>query len=248
MNTRKKIAVVTGASSGIGFGIANDLSNLGCKVIINSRSKKKLESASKKIKGSIPISADLSCPSEAQSFYKSVKEYAQTIDLLICNAGNSSSVTPGKEKFKDWDKMFRDNFYSAINIIEVTKSIITKNTGSIVCISSICGIDFIPGAPITYSVAKAALNHYIKLSSKEFAKKGIRINGIAPGNIIFKDSVWDKKNKSNPRQVKKIIDENVALKRLGEISDITSLVKFLSSPDSAFITGAIVPADGGQLR
>ena len=83
---------------------------------------------------------------------------------------------------------------------------------------------------------------------EKFAKKGIRINGIAPGNIIFKDSVWDKKNKSNPRQVKKIIDENVALKRLGEISDITSLVKFLSSPDSAFITGAIVPADGGQLR
>lgn len=248
MELKGKIALITGASSGIGFSIAQDLRNAGCRVIINSKSKKKLDAAAKKILGSIPIQADITCPKQSKELIKKVKSKTNNIDILVCNVGSGSSVAPGKECYKDWQKMFNINFFSTTNVIENSKNLITKNTGSIICISSICGINYIPGAPITYSVAKAALNHYIKMSAREFAKKNIRINGIAPGNILFKNSVWDKKLLSNKRGVTKLINDNVALKKLGSVSDISSLVIFLSSHKSNFITGSIIPVDGGQLR
>jgi len=248
MNLKEKVALVTGASSGIGFGIAQSLSNHGCKVIMNSKSKLKLRNASKKIKGSIPIAADLSCNKQAKKFISSLKEHTKNIDILICNIGNSASVVPGKENYKEWKKMFDSNFYTATNIIENAKKMIPKNTGSITCISSICGIDYIDGAPITYSVAKAALNHYIKLSSREFAKDGIRINAVAPGNILFENSVWEKKLKKNKKAVISMLSKNVAMRRLGTIDEISAVVAFLSSDNANFITGTIIPVDGGQVR
>tara|TARA_X000000368_G_C22855752_1_gene634218 strand:- start:11 stop:757 length:747 start_codon:yes stop_codon:yes gene_type:complete len=248
MEIIKKTALITGASSGIGFGIASELSKAGCKVIINSKSNRKLVAAAKKIPGSIPISADITCPDQSKELIRQVKSYTKSIDILVCNVGNGTSSVPGKEKYKDWQKMFDINFFSTTNIIENSRNIVTKKIGSIICISSICGIDYIPGAPITYSVAKAALNHYIKLSAREFAKNGIRINGIAPGNILFKNSVWDKKIQNNKRETIKMLNDNVALKRFGSISEIASLVLFLSSQESEFITGSIIPVDGGQLR
>lgn len=247
MNFKGKIAVVTGASSGIGFGIAQSLSNYGCKVIMNSRSKTKLKSASKKIPGSIPIAADLSCNKQAKNFINSTKKYTKTIDILICNIGNSSSVVPGKENYKEWKKVFDSNFHTTTNIIENSKKMIRKNSGSITCISSICGIEYIDGAPITYSVAKSALNHYIKLSSKVFAKDGIRINGVAPGNILFENSVWQNKLKKDKKAVNSMLSKNVAMKRFGTIDEIADVVTFLSSDKSSFITGIIIPVDGGQL-
>lgn len=248
MNLNGKTALVTGASSGIGFGIAQALSKAGCKVIINSKSKQRIEAASKKINNSIPITADITCINQVKNLINKVKLHTKNIDILICNVGSGSSVPTGSEKHKDWQKMFNINFFSTTNIIENSRHLITKNSGSIVCISSICGIDYIPGAPATYSVAKAALNHYVKVSSRDFANDGIRINGIAPGNIIFKDSVWDNKIKENSKEIKAMLNNNVALKKFGSIEDVSSLVVYLSSGSSGFITGSIVVVDGGQLR
>ena len=136
MEQKEKTALVTGASSGIGFGIACDLSNAGYKVIINSRSKKKLEAASKKITGTIPIHADITCPEQSKDLLKKVRLHSDCIDVLVCNVGSGSSVAPGKESYKDWQKMFDINFFSTTNVIENSKNLITKNTGSIICISS----------------------------------------------------------------------------------------------------------------
>jgi 3-oxoacyl-[acyl-carrier protein] reductase len=248
MKTYKKIALITGASSGIGFGIAHKLNQEGYKVFINSKTEKKIIAAAKKIPGSVPIVADLTCPIQADGAIKKLKTYVKQIDVLVCNVGSGSSCPPGEEKHKDWMKMFDLNFFSTTNIIESSRTFITKKTGSIICISSICGIDYIPGAPTTYSVAKASLNHYIKISARNFAKKGIRINGIAPGNILFENSVWEKKIAKNKKVVKEMVENNVALKRFGSISEVAQAVIFLASSDSDFITGSIIPVDGGQLR
>ena len=97
MELKGKTALVTGASSGIGFGIACDLSKAGCKVIINSRSKKKLEAASKKIPGSIPLHADITSPEQSKDLLKKVRLHSDNIDILVCNVGSGSSVAPGKE-------------------------------------------------------------------------------------------------------------------------------------------------------
>ena len=98
------------------------------------------------------------------------------IDILICNVGSGNSAKPGEEEIRDWEEMFSVNFYSAVNVIEAARECLIKSKGVIIYISSICGSNYIKGAPITYSTSKAALNSYIKLSSKPFGKFGVRIN------------------------------------------------------------------------
>jgi NAD(P)-dependent dehydrogenase (short-subunit alcohol dehydrogenase family) len=106
----------------------------------------------------------------------------------------------------------------------------------------------VPGAPIPYSVAKSALNSYVLNQSKMFGKYKIRINAIAPGNIIFDSSTWQKKIKAAPNRIKKYIKENVSLNILGKPNDISNLVVYLASDDAKYITGSIFKVDGGQIR
>tara|TARA_Y100000589_G_C26773856_1_gene474942 strand:- start:237 stop:614 length:378 start_codon:yes stop_codon:yes gene_type:complete len=123
-----------------------------------------------------------------------------------------------------------------------------RDSGSIICISSICGLEVINGAPITYSVAKAALNAYVKGISRPLGKDGIRINAIAPGNILFEGSTWQHKLDDNPEIVEKMLKNNVTLNTFGRPIDIANLVLYLSSPISNFVTGSIFTLDGGQIH
>ena len=101
---------------------------------------------------------------------------------------------------------------------------------------------------MTYSVAKAALNAYIRGIAVPLGADGVRINGVAPGNILFAGSVWDEKVKDNSSVVDQMLAENVPLERLGSLTDVANLVLWLSSPLSSFITGSIHICDGGQTR
>ena len=145
------------------------------------------------------------------------------LDVVICNAGESKSCSPGKENFMDWEKMFKQNFFSASNIIENTKKHLIKSSGKIICISSICGNEIIKGAPITYSTAKAALNFYVK-SLSHYLPKNVSINIISPGNILFKNSLWERKMKLNKNMVKNV-KRKVPLKKLGSLN-VVSLTCF----------------------
>ena len=118
---------------------------------------------------------------------------------------------------------------------------------SIVCISSIAGVEC-TGAPVTYSVAKSAINSYVKNISKYLAKSGTRINAVAPGNIIFDDSIWKKKISENSNDVEDMLKREVAMGRFGTPEEISNLVVFLCSEKSSFITGSTFVADGGQTK
>ena len=104
------------------------------------------------------------------------------------------------------------------------------------------------GAPVTYSVAKSALNAYVKNISRPLAKLGIRINAVVPGNIIFEGSVWTKKLSENPQDVEKMLKNEVAMQRFGKPQEIANFVVFLCSEKSSFATGSLFVVDGGQTR
>ena len=248
LNLSGKIAFVSGSSRGIGLHIAKKLHAEGCKIAINSRNKKSLEEVRKLLDGSFAVSGDLSNPEIARSVINKVKKNFGKIDILVCNVGSGKSVSPGNENYDEWIKMLSSNLLSATNIVEASKKILTESKGCIVCISSICGNEVIKGAPITYSVTKSALNAYIKCSSVPLGELGIRINGISPGNILFKDSTWDLKLMENENQVKEMLDREVNLKKLGKPEDISNAVAYLVSPLAEFITGTIFTIDGGQVR
>ena len=123
-----------------------------------------------------------------------------------------------------------------------------KNKGKIICISSICGIEMIKNAPIGYSLAKSLINNYVKSMSHNLAEKGISINSIAPGNILFDGSVWDKKIKKNKIKTFKYIRSVVPMKKFGTIDDIFDLCIFIENNKSQFASGSTFVLDGAQTK
>ena len=247
-----KTALVTGASKGIGKEIAITLLKKGCKVIFISRSLENLEKVFLELDEFrnmyFPIVGDVSNLKDVEKIYKKSKNIFDVINYLVCNVGHSESNIPGNESYEEWQRIFHLNFFSATNIIEKFKDDLALSKGSIVCISSICGQEIIPGAPVTYSVAKSALNAYVKGIALPFGQKNIRINAIAPGNILFEKSIWDYKLKTNKARVLKMLRENVPLNKFGTTKDIASLTSWLLSKEASFVTGAIFVSDGGQTR
>ena len=241
-----KVVLITGSSQGIGKSIAEYFNDEGSKIILNSRTESKLKKVSNSINNSDYFTADVTKEKECKKLIKYISKNYSKLDILVCNVGNGQSVMTGKETYDEWHKMFEINFHSTINIINASKDLLKKSHGVIVCISSIAGIE-ITGAPITYSVAKAALNFYVKVISKEFGKYNVRINAVAPGNILFSNSTWEKKLLQNKKQIMNIIEKEVALKRFGKPEEIANIVVFLSSKRSSFITGTTIVIDGGQI-
>jgi 3-oxoacyl-[acyl-carrier protein] reductase len=247
LQLNKKIALVTGSSSGIGFGIAKKLCDEGCYVILNGRNEKTLKNSVNVLGNQTTyFKADVTNPKQCKLLVqKIIKKYGQ-LDILICNVGNGSSKPPGKETIDDWQKMFEINFLTTINILKYSEKYLIKSKGTIVCVSSIAGINK-TDAPLPYSAAKAALNMYVKTASKYFASHEVRINAVAPGNVMFTGSIWDKKIKTNPTQIKSFLKNQVPLKKFATTDDIGNLASFLASPLSSFITGQVIVADGGQI-
>jgi NAD(P)-dependent dehydrogenase (short-subunit alcohol dehydrogenase family) len=251
LNLEGKTALITGSSKGIGLAIAKKLLDEGCKVALNGRHLESLEKAEIELGNSniTKIVGDVSSPSEAKKIVeRAVEALGGCLDILVCNVGSGRSVAPGSESFNEWQQVFANNLWSTTNMVEAAKNYLQESKGSIVCVSSICGIEVIPNAPVTYSVAKAALNSYVRGISRPLGKQKVRINAIAPGNILFEGSVWEQKLLDNPQTVSSMIDKEVALSAFGSAQDVADWVAWLSSPRCNFVTGGVYVVDGGQIR
>jgi 3-oxoacyl-[acyl-carrier protein] reductase len=248
LELKGKVALVTGSSRGIGRAIAETLHAEGCKVVINGRSREDLVSAAETLPGSVIAQGDISQPQEAKRVVDQALASFGGIDILICNVGSGSSVPPGEENHEEWQRVFAVNLWSTTNIVEAAGNALAASKGSIVCISSICGKEVVSGAPITYSVAKAALNAYVRGISRPLGKQGVRINAVAPGNIMFDGSVWSRKLAENAGAVKTMLERDVALGKLGAPRDVAELVAYLASTRAGFATGGVWTLDGGQVH
>ena len=247
---KDKKVLVTGSTKGIGLQIAKSYFEKGSYVAINGRDKE----GTNEIVKSFNSNRVIGCPGDLTNLGESkqvldllIHEFTG-LDILVCNVGSGKSAPPGEEDFEEWQKMLSINLLSATTIINLSKDYLIDSKGVIVCISSICGSEVIPGAPVAYSASKAALNSFVKSSSRPLGNKGVRINAVAPGNIMFKDSVWDIKQKDNPEMVKNMLYKEVPLKDFGYTQDVADLTLFLSSASASNITGQVIITDGGQTR
>lgn len=237
---KSKIVFITASSGGIGFGLAKRYLGKNYKVIINGKNKKKLIRASERLKKCDYILGDMTNIEIIKKVIDIIKKKYKSVDILIANLGNSDF----KKNNKNFDHSLKYNLLSTINLVENSKKTL-KSKSKVICISSICGSEVIKGAPIGYSVSKAALNFYIKSISRELAKKNISINGILPGNIMFKGSTWEKKIKNDKTKTKKYIRENVPTNSFGNLDDIFNACLMISE-SSSYINGSLLKIDGSQ--
>lgn len=243
-----KATLVTGSSRGIGLAIAEALHSEGCRVAINSRNPEELANVAARLPGAIAVAGDVTESAQAQFVVSEVLKSFGKLDILVCNVGSGQSVPPGEETPEEWQHVFGLNLWSVTNTVAAARDALSNSKGTIVCISSICGLEVISGAPITYSAAKAALHAYVRGISRPLGKQGVRINAIAPGNILFESSVWSRKLRENRAAVQAMLERDVALSRLGTPQDVASLVIYLASARAGFASGGIWTLDGGQVH
>lgn len=243
-----KTALVTGSSRGIGRAIAQALHDEGCRVALNGRTAADVSLAASELPGAIAIVGDVTRPNEARRVVSDATAALGGLDILVCNVGSGRSVPPGEETFAEWQRVFGMNLWSTTNTVEAAREALSASKGVIVCVSSICGLEVVPGAPVTYSAAKAALHAYVRGISRPLGKLGIRINAVAPGNILFEGSAWARKLQEDASAVEIMLEHNVALARLGTPRDVAEVVAYLVSPRSGFANGAVWTLDGGQVH
>lgn len=238
----EKIAIVTGASKGIGREIAKELARDQIKVIANyNKSEKEAKELQEELEQeNIQIEifkADITKREEIKKLVEFTLKKYKKIDILINNVGISEYKMFMEETDDDWNKIMNTNLYSAFAITqEVLPNMIHNKSGCIVNISSIWGV---VGASleVLYSISKAGINGMTKALAKELGPSNIRVNAIAPG--IIKTSM---NNQFTEEELGKIKEE-IPLERIGETIDIAKCVKWLIEDN--YTTGQIISINGG---
>jgi NAD(P)-dependent dehydrogenase (short-subunit alcohol dehydrogenase family) len=240
----KKVAIVSGGASGIGFAIAEKFVKNNITTIIIGRNEEKLQSAKSKL-GALceAISFDLNNLSAIPDFIKKLVEKYLRIDILVNNAGINLKKEFTEVTDEDFEKIIHTNVQSIFTVSrEVVKNMIENKSGSIVNISSMASQYGLPKV-IAYSASKGAIEAMTRAMAVELSPKGIRVNCIAPGFIATDMSA--KALNNDPERKNKVLSRT-PMGELGAPSTIGDAALFLASSESSYITGVVLPVDGGN--
>lgn len=244
-NLNNKVAIVTGASQGIGKEISLSLAKNGAKVICISRNEEALKSVVSDIKklngeGSYAI-CDVTNIKNVQKTVEEIILKHSRIDILVNNAGITQDSLLLRMSEQNWDSVINTNLKGSFNFIKtVSKNMIKSKSGKIINISSIVGLTGNAGQA-NYAASKAGLIGLTKSAAKELAVRNIQVNCLAPGYISTE--MTDKLSEG----VKENLLKQIPLNRIGNPDDISNAVIFLCANETSYITGQTITIDGGMV-
>jgi NAD(P)-dependent dehydrogenase (short-subunit alcohol dehydrogenase family) len=239
-----KVGIVTGGGSGLGLAIATKFVNQNIKTIITGRDNAKLQEAASQLgKNCIPVILDMTQPDTFPKFVQQILAEHNSIDVLVNNAGINLKKEILEVTEEEFERIFRTNVLGVFSLTrEVARFMVTKKSGSIIHISSMAAHYGIPKV-IAYTASKSAVEGMTRAMAVELSPSGIRVNCIAPGFIETKMSAAALNN--DPERKNRVLSRT-PMGKLGLPEDVANACYFLSTDESKFLTGTIIPVDGGN--
>ncbi len=247
------VAIVTGASRGLGRAIAATLFAEGCRLVVAARGASALEAAAQEIAGDraeriATVVGDVTAPETARRLVDTATERFGALDIVVSNAGGNRRKPFEEATDEDWRELFELNVLSGLRLAREAIPHLRGGRGCIAFVSSIYGRE--KGGPglSLYNATKSALISAADILALELAPRGIRVNTIAPGSILFPGGSWDRRFQGDEAGRAAFIAANLPLGRFGTPEEIADAVAWLASPRASLVTGACLPLDGAQGR
>ncbi len=246
-----KVAIITGATSGIGKASAFCFAREGAKIALVARNEKELKEVMKsvqKLDGEVDIfPADLTQEKQAESSFKHIVKHFGGIDILVNSAGIIANGTIENTTLEDWDYMMNINLRAIFHLTQLAIPHIIETKGNIINVSSVTGLRAFPGV-LSYCVSKAGLDQFTRCIALELAPKGIRVNAVNPGVTL---TYLHRNGGMDEQAYQKFVEHSKTthpLGRIGTAEEVAELILFLASPHAGWITGCTYSIDGGRAQ
>lgn len=237
-----KVALVTGASGGIGKAIAVALHKQGATVVLSGRREDALKEVAAELGGRTHIlTSDLGNKEQVEALFDKAEEIAGKVDILVCNAGVTKDNLTIRMKDEEWDEVINTNLRATFTLNKAAfKKMMKRKWGRIINITSVVGVTGNPGQA-NYAASKAGIIGMGKSIAAEAAARGITVNAVAPGFI--KTAMTDVLNDAQKEKITSTIPSG----NFGLPEDIAAAVAFLSSNEAGYVTGQTIHVNGGML-
>ncbi len=241
-----KIALVTGASRGIGEATAKALDRAGAQLVLSGRTVEDLDRVSAELsRPALVVPADLSQPGSGSELAERVLAVAGGVDIVVNNAGIPMRRTPEELTEADVDAVFAINVRALVMLtVGLGPSMAARGGGSVINVSSVAAIRG-PLGRVAYAGTKGAVDGMTRALAADWGPSGIRVNSVAPG--IITTAIWEESRRTVPGLIEDLA-EQIALKRWGSAEDVADAILFFASDLSRYVTGETLGVDGGMGR
>jgi len=241
-----KVALITAATRGIGLGIAHALARQGVRVSVVARTAADVQRVAESIKG-FGVAADVTTEVGCR---KSVEETVRNlgpIEILINNFGARAGASWRDTGPKEFEAAFEGNVVASARMTQlVLPGMVERGWGRVIVITSVYGRES-GGAP-AYNAGKAAEISMVKSLAQDVAAKGVTVNSIAPGSILWAGGGWHRRQQADPEGIAEFVRREMPMGRFGTVDEVAAIVAFVCSRQASLLTGACIPVDGAQGR